>query len=198
MKSYIFFGVPGSGKGTQSNLLKDRFVEDGVSNVRVEIGALLRGQAATDTAVGRQMAQVLDKGLLVPSALPISLASTCILENLERVECFIFDGTGRKCIEAKSLVELLLFFPKMDVHAIILSVSQDEASNRLRKRGRSDDVDETIQKRFELFLDTKEGTSASIEFIKNHPDVLTHVVDGVGSEEEVFERILQEISYARS
>ncbi len=190
MQAYIFFGLAGSGKGTQRDLLESLLKQKGKAVLAIEIGRLLREYAESgDAMMKKQLAEVMRSGELVPTAFPVALALNALIEQQGGYNCVMFDGLGRKRIEADILIELLLFFPDTQVHSILLDISEEEALKRLLKRGRTDDVESAIQTRFSLFRDTETGTTASLNFVRNHPDVIFHTVDGAGTVEEVHDRI---------
>ena len=191
MQSYLFFGPPGSGKGTQKDLLANEIQKKhGDSFVVIETGELLREfTKEKDTATKQQLADIMESGGLVPSAFPISGWVGKLIHETKEYKHIIVDGAGRKLIEAKVIVELLKFFPDSDIHIIYLKVHDEEVINRLLKRGRSDDKIEVIQNRLTIYKDRKTETTASINFLKKNKDVIFHTVDGIGTIEEVHKRI---------
>ena len=195
MQAYIFFGLAGSGKGTQRELLEAALKQNGKSVLALDIGSLLRAYTAdTDVPARQRLAEVMRSGGLVPTAFPVMLAGNTLMECTAEYDCIIFDGLGRKLVEADILVELLLFFPDTQVHTLLLDITEEEAMKRLLKRGRADDVEDVIRTRFSLFHDTDTGTTASLQFIRNHPEVMLHTIDGIGTVEEVHRRIITELN----
>ena len=191
MQSYLFFGPPGSGKGTQKDLLTG-FLEGKTGDfpVVIETGQLLRDFIAKkDTLVKQCLANVMEKGGLVPSAFPISGWVQVLLSEVGNCEHIIIDGAGRKLLEAIIIVELLQFFPDSHIHVVYLEVPDDEVMERLLKRGRADDKEDIIKTRLEKYKDTKTGTTASLDFLRKSTDVVFHTVDGVGPIEEVHQRV---------
>ena len=195
MKCYLLFGRPGSGKGTQRTLLEQFFQEKKVSSLSLEAGALLREYTSPEkkSQLQEHLASVMAQGGLVPSVFPLMLV-TQKLTTATEFSYVLFDGTGRKRVEAVALVELLSFFPGTEIHVLFLDIPESEVRERLFKRARYDDTEEALRIRLSLFSDTETGTSASIAFLRNSPLVLFHDIDGVGSIEEVHKRILAHIS----
>ena len=190
MRSYLFFGPPGSGKGTQKDLLKEVLEEKNSSTIIIETGQLLRDLANEgDTITKKQLAKVMNRGDLVPSAFPISTWVNRVIHEKGDYEHIIVDGAGRKLIEAKVIVELLQFFPDLETHIIYLEIPDEEVITRLLKRGRTDDKEEVIKNRIEKYKDNETGTTASINFLRKNKDVVFHEVDGIGTIQEVQERI---------
>ena len=192
MHAYLFFGLPGSGKGTQRELIEKKLEKSGVSWVAIEMGALLRNLVKdATTPLKKQVFAVMQKGGIVPSAFPISQIVNALTHEEKAYEYIIFDGVARKKIEGEVVVELLNFFPDMHIHVILLQVPADEVKERLLKRNRHDDVEESIQLRIEKFEDSVNGTTAAINFFKNVPGVHFHTIDGTGTVEEVHERMIK-------
>ena len=191
MQSYLFFGPPGSGKGTQKDLLTG-FLEGktGSFPVVIETGQLLRDFIEKkDTLVKQCLADVMEKGGLVPSAFPISGWVQALLSEVGNCEHIIIDGAGRKLLEAIIIVELLQFFPDSHIHIVHLEVPDDEVMERLLKRGRVDDKEDVIKTRLVKYKDKETGTTASINFLRKNDEVSFHAIDGVGPIEEVHQRV---------
>ena len=149
MLNVIIFGAPGSGKGTQSEVLIEKYGFDHVST-----GDLLRAAIKNETELGTAAKQYMDAGQLVPDELIIGLIEKVLEERKPKVG-LILDGFPRTIPQADALAEL---FAKYDtsVHAVLdLQVADEELVERLLKRGqdsgRSDDNLETIQKRLAVY-----------------------------------------------
>ena len=195
MKCYFLFGRPGSGKGTQRELLEQYLEKKEVSFLSLEAGALLRAYVSAEekTWVQDHVASVMAQGGLVPSVFPLMLVTERLTQAKE-IAVVLFDGSGRKRLEAVALVELLSSFPDAEIHVLLLDVPEEEVRERLFKRARYDDTEEALRTRLSLFDDAVTGTAASIAFFKSSPSVVVHTVDGVGPVEEIHERILTHIA----
>ena len=191
MQSYLFFGPPGSGKGTQKGMLEDVLNAKKESLIVIETGQLLRDFVEKkDTEIKKYLSKIMESGGLVPSAFPITTWVNKLINEEKKFDHIIVDGAGRKLVEAKIIVELLHFFPNPNVHIVFLDVHDEEVMTRLLKRGRYDDKDHIIENRLEKYRDEEVGTMASINFLKENKDVTFHDVNGVGTEEEVHQRVI--------
>ena len=194
-KAYLFFGLPGAGKGTQRELLEAYLVKKGATFLSLEMGQLLREYVVEDSnPEKKKLEKVMASGGLVPSAFPATMWVNKLMSQEEPHDVFLFDGAGRKPAEAQVLVELLTFF-RQEVHVILIDISEEESIKRLMERGRADDTEEALRTRFSLFNSAEKGTVASLTFLRAHPDVTFHTVDGIGSIEEVHERLVSEVGY---
>tara|TARA_B100000959_G_C14887749_1_gene585331 strand:- start:375 stop:947 length:573 start_codon:yes stop_codon:yes gene_type:complete len=142
MLNIVLFGPPGAGKGTQSNLLIERY-----NLVHLSTGDILRGEIADKTALGLEAKTLMDKGNLVPDEVVIGMISSK-LDNNPNAKGFIFDGFPRTTAQAKALDNLLEEKGTSISAMLSLKVEDEELIRRLLARGensgRVDDQDESI------------------------------------------------------
>jgi adenylate kinase len=152
MFNLILFGPPGSGKGTQSEKLVDKY-----GLVHLSTGNLLREEIAQKTPLGMEAKSFMDKGQLVPDEVVIGMVDSYFDKHKE-AKGFLFDGFPRTVAQAIAL-DKLLELKKTEIAAVLaLDVTEDELVKRLLNRGktsgRSDDNDESvIRKRFAVYND---------------------------------------------
>ncbi|HEU4902956.1 MAG TPA: adenylate kinase, partial [Flavisolibacter sp.] len=147
MFNLILFGPPGSGKGTQSEKIVERF-----GLIHLSTGNLLRQEISEKTPLGLEAKNFMDKGQLVPDEVVIGMIDTCLVKHPE-AKGFLFDGFPRTIAQAEALDKLLALKKTAISKVLALDVSEDELVRRLLERGktsgRSDDTDESIiRKRF--------------------------------------------------
>jgi adenylate kinase len=187
MLNIILFGPPGSGKGTQSEKLVEKF-----GLVHLSTGNLLRQEIADKTPLGQAAKKFMDKGQLVPDEVVIGMIDSCI-ENHSDAKGFLFDGFPRTVAQAEALDKLLDLKKTAISKMIALEVSEDELVSRLLKRGetsgRSDDTnEEIIRNRLAVY---KKDTSQVAEHYKEEDKF--EVIKGEGSVEDIFEAVRQSI-----
>ncbi|HEX4727571.1 MAG TPA: adenylate kinase [Jatrophihabitans sp.] len=151
----VLIGAPGSGKGTQAQLLAD------ASGARhIATGDLLRAEVERDTELGRQVAHLLDSGALVPDQTLLDLVLPLV--RADQPAHYILDGFPRSRPQAVRFDELA--GPAAPERAVLLEVPRDELVRRLLHRAgeqhRSDDTEDVIVHRLQVF-DTQ--TSPLIE-----------------------------------
>ena len=149
MLNLVIFGAPGSGKGTQSEILIEQYGLDHIST-----GDILRGEIKAGSELGKAAKGYIDAGQLVPDGLIIDMIEKVLGERKPK-KGIILDGFPRTVAQAEALDAL---FAKLGtrVHAVLdLQVEEAELIDRLLKRGqesgRSDDNLETIQKRLGVY-----------------------------------------------
>src|SRR5687768_9947655 len=150
MFNLILFGPPGSGKGTQSEKLVDKY-----GLMHLSTGNLLREEIANKTPLGIEAKKFIDNGQLVPDEVVIGMVDS-YFDKHKDAKGFLFDGFPRTVAQAQAL-DKLLALKKTDITLFLaLEVSEEELVKRLIKRGktsgRSDDTDESvIRKRLAVY-----------------------------------------------
>lgn len=150
MFNLILFGPPGSGKGTQSDKLVERY-----GLVHLSTGNLLREEISHQTPLGIEAKAFMDKGQLVPDVVVIGMVDS-YFDKHKGARGFLFDGFPRTVAQAVALDQLMVKKKTSIAAVLALEVGEDELVKRLLNRGktsgRSDDVDETvIRKRFAVY-----------------------------------------------
>src|SRR5687768_6199130 len=187
MFNVILFGPPGSGKGTQSEKLIEKY-----GLIHLSTGDLLRKERKLKTPLGIEAQQFIDKGQLVPDEVVIGMISSALDENPE-ARGFLFDGFPRTVAQAEAL-DKLLELKKSEISIVLfLEVDEEELIKRLVHRGktsgRTDDADENIQrKRQEVYKNETLPVAAHYARFKK---VVT--IDGMGSIDEIFSRLSVQI-----
>lgn len=183
MFNLILFGPPGSGKGTQSEKIVEKF-----GLIHLSTGNLLRQEIADKTPLGLQAKNFMDKGQLVPDEVVIGMIDSC-LEKHHGAKGFLFDGFPRTVAQAEALDKLLVLKKTSISKVIALEVIEEELIKRLIKRGetsgRSDDTnEEVIRKRFAVY---KNETEPVADHYKQQGKF--EAIRGVGTIEEIFNAI---------
>lgn len=184
MLNIVIFGAPGSGKGTQSENLIEHY-----KLFHISTGDVLRDHIRRGTELGKTAKEFIDQGQLIPDELMIGILAQVIDDNKELAHNgVIFDGFPRTIPQAEAL-ETLLNERGTSVSAVVgLEVPEQELIDRLVKRGlmsgRSDDNEETIKKRLDVYHNQ---TSPLQEFYKEKG--LYKAIKGIGTIDGIFEDI---------
>lgn len=207
----VFLGPPGSGKGTQAQILAQK-----MDIPQISTGDVLREAAASQTAVGKKAKKYMDKGELVPDSIVIDV----VREKISHITQFILDGFPRTLEQAQRL-DQILYENSQPLHAVInitvpLSKLIERLSGRLickscnaiyhkvynppSKKGvcdkcqgelyqRSDDTEEAITRRFQEY---KKQTKPLIEYYQNKGILID--IDGTASIKEIADTIEKKIN----
>ena len=185
MLNIVIFGAPGSGKGTQSELIIKKY---GLHHIST--GEILRKEIEEKSELGVVAEQYISKGQLVPDQLVIDIFADIIDKNKENTKGYIFDGFPRTLSQVKTLDDMLRDRGTAVAAAFNLAVDEDELIARLLKRGeesgRSDDNLETIQNRLNVY---KEQTEPLKDYYKRTGKLFK--IKGSGSINDIFERITE-------
>ncbi len=186
MLNIVIFGAPGSGKGTQSARIVEKYALNHIST-----GDVLRGEIAAGTELGKTAKTLIDNGQLIPDALMLDILAAK-LDSLTSGCGVIFDGFPRTIAQAEAL-KVMLAERGQEVTAMIeLDVPEDELMTRLLKRGqesgRADDNEETIKKRLVVY---NNQTSPLKEWYKNEGKHC--YINGLGELDRIFADIVAAI-----
>jgi len=186
MLNIIIFGAPGSGKGTQSDLLKQHF-----NLAHISTGDVLRGEIKNETELGKIAKGFIEKGKLVPDDLICDMLAVT-LDRLKEANGVIFDGFPRTIPQAEAL-EKILTQRGMEVTVLLdLQVDEAELIRRLLERGkisgRSDDNEETIQARLNVY---HAQTAPLAEYYQSKGKRV--VIAGVGAIDDIFAQIKEKV-----
>lgn len=178
MTRLVLVGPPGAGKGTQAVALSER-----LSIPHISTGDLFRAHVAQQTPLGREAKRYLDAGELVPDTVTNEMVSERLTEPDAKVG-FLLDGFPRNTKQAEVLRKIL-DEQNHSLDAVIqLKVPEDVLVQRLLGRGRSDDTEDVIRRRQQVY---QSETSPLLDFYR---DILV-TVDGVGEIDEISSRVLK-------
>ena len=184
MLNIVIFGAPGSGKGTQSDKIIDRY-----KLFHISTGDVLRDHIRRGTDLGKIAKGYIDQGQLVPDELIIDILAQVLDENKEHTrQGVIFDGFPRTIPQAEAL-EQLLADRGMRVDAVVgLEVPEDELIKRILLRGqmsgRADDNEETARKRLEVYHNQTSPLKAYYEERGKYK-----TINGLGAIDDIFASI---------
>lgn len=182
----IILGRQGSGKGTQCVRLVEHY-----GTVHVSTGDMLRAAIAEGTELGRQADEVMKAGDLVSDGIINGIVRERLTKDDIRAHGVLLDGYPRTPVQAEVL-ETILGVGGLDA-AINLDVPVEVVKERMLLRGRSDDTPEAIERRLDLY---EQETAPLIGWFAER-DLLVSV-DGLGTEDVVFQRIVAAVDRCRA
>lgn len=187
MLNIVIFGAPGSGKGTQSDLIKERY-----NLAHISTGDVLREEMKNETELGKVAKGYIEKGQLLPDDLICDMLDKVLDRLPEDTKGVIFDGFPRTIPQAEAL-EGILQKRGWDVSILLdLQVEDEELVKRLIERGknsgRADDNEETIKSRLKVY---HTQTAPLAEHYKKKGKHV--VIKGLGTIEDISGRINEAI-----
>jgi len=183
MINLILFGPPGSGKGTQAEKLAEKY-----DLIHISTGDLFRYEMGNDTPLGMKAKEFISKGELVPDSITVRMLENK-LDKHPKAAGFILDGFPRNIAQCEALDKIFLDKNMSITRLVALDVDEEELTKRIIGRGktsgRKDDSDvEIIKNRIKVY---HEETSP----VFNYYDAqnISHKINGIGSIDEIFERL---------
>lgn len=192
MLNIVLFGPPGSGKGTQSATLIEKY-----NLVHLSTGDILRGEISAQTPLGLEAKKKMDKGELVPNEVVIGMIGNKLEAN-PTANGFIFDGFPRTTAQAEALDTLLSEKGTAITVMLALDVEKEELVKRLLNRGkdsgRADDQDiSVIENRIAVY---NKETAVVADYYKKQNKF--EAIQGMGAVSEIFDRLVKAIDKAKS
>ena len=186
MLNIVIFGAPGSGKGTQSERIVEKY---GINHIST--GDVLRAEIKNGTELGKTAKGYIDQGQLIPDELMIDILAS-VFDSFTDSKGVIFDGFPRTIAQAEALKKMLAERGQ-DVSVMVdLDVPEEELMVRLIKRGkdsgRADDNEETIKKRLHVY---HSQTAPLIDWYKNEKKY--QHINGLGTMEGIFAEICEAV-----
>lgn len=182
MFNFIIFGPPGSGKGTQSIKIAEKY-----NLAHISTGDIFRKNIREKTELGLKVKSIIESGELVPDELLIDILDDA-MQQFKNVKGFVFDGFPRTCQQAKDFDALLKKKNEQVSLVLALDVDNNEIIGRLLKRaemeGRPDDTRDVIENRLSVY---NKQTQPLIKFYKEQNKFTS--VHGIGSIEKIFNSI---------
>ena len=186
----VLLGPPGSGKGTQAARLKEYLQVPHIST-----GDLLRPEVAAGSPLGVQAKEVMARGDFVSDEVLLGMLEAR-LARADTANGFILDGYPRNLAQAAALGDLLHKIGQPMDYGVQLEVPTELLVERIAGRaaaeGRSDDTPEVVRKRLQKY---NNDTAPVIDYYRQHGQLT--VVNGVGSLDEVFSRLIEALSPAK-
>ena len=183
MKNIVIFGAPGSGKGTQSDKLIEKYGLEHIST-----GDVLRAEIKNGTELGQTAKRYIDQGQLIPDELMVSILAKVYDSFGREHRGVIFDGFPRTIPQAEALKQMLQERGDRVAAMLELDVPEDELMKRLvlrgQQSGRADDNEETIKKRLVVY---HQQTQPLIAWYRE--EGVHHHIDGLGDLDRIFSDI---------
>ncbi|MEJ2888249.1 adenylate kinase [Actinomycetospora aeridis] len=177
----VLVGPPGAGKGTQAARLAERLDAPHIST-----GDIFRENMKNETELGKEAQRYVDAGDLVPDEVTVKMVKDRLAQP-DAQEGFLLDGFPRNTAQADELQKVLGDLGQRLDAVLVFEVDDEELIKRLMSRGRSDDTEETIRHRQEVYRSETEP------LIAHYQDIAVRV-DAVGSVDEITDRAMDALA----
>lgn len=192
-QTFIFIGRSGSGKGTQADLLEAYIKENDPQKRNIFhmiTGNFLRSLAKEEGHTAGLVKNTLEKGLLMPDFLAVSMWGNFFIKNMTGKEHIVTDGMPRKLHEAIMLDGAFKFYGRGKPVVVFIDLSYDSAVKRLMLRKRADDTKEAIEERLKFY---DNDVMPVIDYYRNNPDYQFLQIDGEPTIPEIFEDLKKRV-----
>ncbi|KKR62129.1 hypothetical protein A2643_02075 [Candidatus Nomurabacteria bacterium RIFCSPHIGHO2_01_FULL_39_220] len=193
-QTFVFFGIVGSGKGTQVDLLRKYLENKKMASdiLYTSTGVEFRKIMESGSYTGQLVKETLEKGFLQPNFITTSLFTNILISGMQEETCLIADGYPRTILQAESFEAMVKFYQRRDVKIIYIELSKAEATKRLRLRGRHDDTDQGIRKRFDEYVN---NVIPAMNYFKDKENYTIYTINGEQTVEAVHKDIIKALGY---
>ena len=191
-QTFVFFGQVGSGKGTQVKLLMDYLKsKDSKEIVYGGTGDGFRNLIKSENYTSKLVKDIMLKGELVPDFLTDAIFTNILIASLDEQKHLIADGYPRTVEQSQVFEKIISFFKRNGVKIIYIELSEEEAMKRNLLRGRADDTEEGLRRRFNEY---KNNVVPAMNYFKEKDGYEVLTIKGEQSVEEVHKDIIKAIN----
>ena len=175
-QTFVFFGIVGSGKGTQVKLLIDFLKKKGGrESVYAGTGEGFRNLVASGSYTGSLVKETIARGELVADFLTDAIFTNILISSLTSEKNLVADGYPRTVLQSELFEEMMKFFKHDIVNIIYIEVGKKEAMKRNLLRGRQDDTKEGLTKRFNEY---KNKVVPAMNYFKDKKGYTIYIING--------------------
>ena len=189
-QTFVFFGIVGSGKGTQVDLLNKYLIDNNILDdiLFISPGNEYRRLIKSGSYTSEIVKINLEKGFLQPDFLTTGLLTGILISNMKEDTSIIADGFPRTVAQSLAFENMMKFYNRDEVKIIYIELSKEEAIKRMKLRGRSDDTDEGISNRFDEYVN---NVIPSMNYFNDKSGYTIYKINGEQSIEDVHKDIIK-------
>lgn len=192
-QTFVFFGQVGSGKGTQVKLLMDFLkAKDGRGCMETSTGNEYRKLIESGSYTGSLVKDSITRGELQPNFLTNAIFANILISNLSPEKHLIADGYPRTIVQSETFEAMMKFYKRDNIKIIYIELREEEAMKRNLLRGRHDDTEEGLRKRFNEYIN---NVVPAMDYFKNKDGYEIHTINGEQAIEEVHKDIIKALGY---
>ncbi len=186
-KTFVFFGIVGSGKGTQVKLLIDILKNQNKDVIYAYPGNEYRKIIQEYNQTSVLVKETLNQGKLQPDFLTDAIFVNLLKDDISKDKYVIADGYPRTLEQSRIFEEIMNFYKRENITIIYLELGEEEALKRMKLRAREDDTDEAIQERFDEY---RNKVVPAMEYFNDKENYHILKVNGEQSIEDVHRDII--------
>ena len=192
-QTFVFFGIVGSGKGTQVKLLMDFLkAKDGKNIVYAYPGNEFRKIIDSGSYTAELMKDSVSRGELQPGFFPDAMVANMLINSLTKDSHLITDGWPRAIPQSETFEAMMQWYKRDNIKIIYIEVGKEEAMKRNLLRARHDDTPEGIEKRFDEYVN---NVIPAMNYFKQKVGYTIYTINGEQSVENVHKEIIKALGF---